>query len=811
MLSSSKLNGYSILPSILILILLTACANPVMDGTQIQTNMSSPGSLQINLMISETDRSVVPEDYADAIESYEILLSGTQSMGPLQVTDSVVLLEDLPLGDYTVSVVALDSEGVTLAAGSVSEVSVTGDEMGIVDIELLPVMGGEGSILVNYDWSAAGFPAGGVDKVIATLTPNGGRPIFVEVEIFDNGLRFTGEYPTGEYVFSCELFDDGVLISSVAETVQVFDGFETVTDIAFGPELFNTVPEAPGTPETNQSGLSVNLTWIDTSDLETGYTIYRSDDGGEFSLVGTGLPANTVSWTDSPQVPGTVYTYRIIAVNAFGESEAHEISIKVDPLIRGPAEPESRVSNLILGDSENIMPLTLLLEGFDNMLNQSGLEILSVTIEGGASVRIEHCIVIIDASSLPYELEGEEIVLGYTVHIIGEPLNDTYSTDGMLRLLLTAPEVEEIAEDDLLEPIQGFVYDKHCAMERKMFLYEPPDPQEIFDNWGRLSNHAYFSNGEDAETSKIKRGDEADMALLWKLKKDEEGSYIEYARNSVYAGLVSPDGQESEKYTLEATVTSKDDDDDTVGIIVAFLRDGNSNYVLEAARSQGSSSGEDNVEPRQGWGLIVRRLSPEVDKPEIGDVLWSRQLNIGGVKSDGWKNTRSRIKVVRNGDRVTISTTDWDDEGNYVPGSVIDVNLGSEHQLARFTGPRKFGYFTASQERTSFRDISMNGGVIQDKLFYLDPETGESEVWWYDTYSKRWIRMMGTDIQEVLGYPLEITNPDTGETYLIERRGYRRGRWQDWRNRWDEWNRQDRRDEDDKVHQSSLIIIDREQ
>jgi hypothetical protein len=112
--------------------------------------------------------------------------------------------------------------------------------------------------------------------------------------------------------------------------------------------------------------------------------------------------------------------------------------------------------------------------------------------------------------------------------------------------------------------------------------------------------------------------------------------------------------------------------------------------------------------------------------------------------------------------------------------------------LARFSGPRRFGYFTASQERTSFRDIVLDGGVIQDKIFYLDPDSGESEVWWYDPASKQWILMSGTDIQGVIGYPLELTNPETGETYLIERRGYHRGRWQDRWNRWSQWDRFDR-------------------
>ena len=86
----------------------------------------------------------------------------------------------------------------------------------------------------------------------------------------------------------------------------------------------------------------------------------------------------------------------------------------------------------------------------------------------------------------------------------------------------------------------------------------------------------------------------------------------------------------------------------------------------------------------------------------------------------------------------------------------------------------------------------MNGGIIQDKLFFLDRESGESEVWWYDSNSHRWIRMSGTDIQGVLGYPVEITNPETGETYLIERKGYRRGRWKDWQDLWKDWDLWDR-------------------
>jgi hypothetical protein len=141
----------------------------------------------------------------------------------------------------------------------------------MADIELLPVMGGEGAIVVEYNWSSAGFPEGRIDKVITTLTPTGRIPRSVDMEITGNGLEFSSSFSSGEYVLSCELFDDGTLISSVAETVQIFDDLETETNLSFGSKAFNTVPETPGAPETTQSGLSVSLTWIDSSDLETSY------------------------------------------------------------------------------------------------------------------------------------------------------------------------------------------------------------------------------------------------------------------------------------------------------------------------------------------------------------------------------------------------------------------------------------------------------------------------------------------------------------------------------------------------------------
>jgi hypothetical protein len=778
----------NILVSSAILTILISCANPVMSSAPVQTNMSASGSLRINLAAQEADRSVVPLEYQESVARYEILLSGTQSMGPLVFEEDVILLEALPPGDYTVSVSALNSEGTTLAIGSVDDISVNGDEEANIDVTLLPVMGGQGTLLIEYSWPADDSSSETIDKVIASITPSGGVAVPVDVDLEGNMLRYEAEYPSGEYVFSCELFSKEDLLSVISETVCIFDGQETESRIEYGPEIFRTVPEAPDKLMAVQNGLSVDLFWRDNSDFETAYEVYRSENGGDFILIGKGIPGNTVCWTDSPLEPGKTYKYRIAAVNLFGASDQPECVITVNPLIVEIETSERGSRDITLGVSDNTIPISDLLHGFENNFNRSVLEVVSVKAGNGISAGISGGDIIIDVSEMPYELEGQNVSLEYTVHIAGEPLNDTFSTKAVLELRLAAPAVEKIAEEDLLDPVVGFIYDNRSDLERKMRVYDPPGPREIFENWGRVSNSDFFDNEKDAESPKNKNGDSASLALEWELNTEGDETYLEYPKNSVYAGFVCPDGEESEHFTLEATVSSEDDDNDTIGLIVAFLKEGDSTYILEAARSQGSSSGDTYIEPREGWGLIVRRLSPDAGNPEIGDVLWMKQLNVGGVNSRGWNSVRSRIRVVRDGNRVIVSTTDWNDENNYVPGSEISVDLRSVPELSRFTGPRKYGYFTASQEQTSFRNIFLDSGVIQDKLFYIDPETGASEVWWYDRSFKSWIPVAGADIQGVLGYPLEVTNPETGKTFLIERRGFRRGRWKDWRELWEKWN-----------------------
>ena len=124
-----------------------------------------------------------------------------------------------------------------------------------------------------------------------------------------------------------------------------------------------------------------------------------------------------------------------------------------------------------------------------------------------------------------------------------------------------------------------------------------------------------------------------------------------------YNGFVSP--EKLENYTFEATLRSTNSDNDTIGLVIAFVRIGGINYTLTALRNTRGNA------PSEGWGVCygenTNYASWIVDKKSVD-----------GTPS-GWNGTRSRVKIERNGDSIKCYTTNWDDTaiggGPMSPGS----------------------------------------------------------------------------------------------------------------------------------------------
>ena len=96
-------------------------------------------------------------------------------------------------------------------------------------------------------------------------------------------------------------------------------------------EAFATTLPAPGTPVAptafaaeNSTTTFISLGWIDNSNIETNYQVWRSsDDGNTFELL-SAIPASSNSYTDATVSPYAKYYYYVVGVNMAGNGASSD-------------------------------------------------------------------------------------------------------------------------------------------------------------------------------------------------------------------------------------------------------------------------------------------------------------------------------------------------------------------------------------------------------------------------------------------------------------------------------------------------------
>ena len=117
-------------------------------------------------------------------------------------------------------------------------------------------------------------------------------------------------------------FTDSALLAATTyfyRVIAVRDGVDSMPSaVASGTTILDP-PETPTLTAEALSSTEILLTWSHGA-TATGYRIERSDDGGTgWVTIGT-AGQDVTSFTDTGLVPGTGYAYRVIAINAGGES-----------------------------------------------------------------------------------------------------------------------------------------------------------------------------------------------------------------------------------------------------------------------------------------------------------------------------------------------------------------------------------------------------------------------------------------------------------------------------------------------------------
>ena len=288
-----------------------------------------------------------------------------------------------------------------------------------------------------------------------------------------------------------------------------------------------------------------------------------------------------------------------------------------------------------------------------------------------------------------------------------------------------------------LAPIEAYIYHDSGLLAEKLAAYQPPSVQDIFNSWGRFDGNSFFENKDDPNISS--------NASAWQFLSNPDR--VSMPLNVYpYNGFVSP--EKLENYTFEATLSSPDSDNDTIGLVIAFVQIDGTNYTLTAVRNQGGHS------PSEGWGVCYGEGS--------NYYSWIIDSKSVGGTSYGWYGAQSAVKIVRNGDLIKCYATDWNDTATYQAASEIVIDLDSDPRLAKFKGARSYGYVTYSQPDSTYLDIQIGGGLDVSKIY----DAASGEVWEY-IQGSGWT-LLATSVWDELGFVREVTNPETGDTYLIK-------------------------------------------
>jgi len=114
------------------------------------------------------------------------------------------------------------------------------------------------------------------------------------------------------------------------------------------------VPEPPtGLMATPLNSGEIALAWTDNSATEDSFTVERTLDSSNWSIIAT-LPANTTSFTDSGLTAGTTYSYQVSASNVNGNSANSNIASatteSIPPYLGSIASSETTGFGTVLGD-----------------------------------------------------------------------------------------------------------------------------------------------------------------------------------------------------------------------------------------------------------------------------------------------------------------------------------------------------------------------------------------------------------------------------------------------------------------------------
>jgi len=228
----------------------------------------------------------------------------------------------------------------------------------------------------------------------------------------------------------------------------------------------------------------------------------------------------------------------------------------------------------------------------------------------------------------------------------------------------------------------------------------------ILESWHKFSHGAIPTDGIPTYPSI-----QSEVDSGWIVNNQDN---IQSQKNSrSYIGFVSPAPIES--YELEVDLSSTASDDDTIGVVIGYVKEGDYEHTLSAVRVHGGMFGGTTWMLATNLGQTIN-FSGRIISSHISSHQWYVLNSVTGERDyevipdvvGGWSSTPTgtKIKIEKQGNIVKAWTSQMGST-TIDPATLIEIDLNQYEDTKRFINSR-YGFSSWSQRNASFSNISFS-------------------------------------------------------------------------------------------------------
>lgn len=236
-------------------------------------------------------------------------------------------------------------------------------------------------------------------------------------------------------------------------------------------------------------------------------------------------------------------------------------------------------------------------------------------------------------------------------------------------------------------------------------------------------------------------------------------------------GFISPNKYDD--YTLDVKMGSDNSDNDFIGIIIAFNRDGETDfeYTLTAyvtTNKDDSGAVRYAIEYNKNQNITGSTAYNPVYSENSAEIIVNGTSLLTLPTVDGWSsNSPVRMNISRNGDIIQVKISQY---GSTVidESTLLEIDLRDYPKLSRFRGPNQWGVFAQSQENSALYDLDFSG--FGNYIFYPHDGGITHDTWEYDYDSTSWFLQnpQTLTLHEYVGVGRIVNSHYFGKLYYTE-------------------------------------------